>query len=240
MPKPGVGYTVANPTSSYIMEKLTNPPQRYAMHLDALPADGANWSLPRDHDAYERRYGPGTAEFGDRGFKMWYGSPQNEIGSVVADALTWWGQQHPNPEFDGRPTNVEIVDVQATNDPVWRLYLQSAREGFSAAHPVHVNDPGKPPGPYQEWNPFWGMMNYYFNDFQGGHTGRYQPHHRFLSRVTYVRMKQAFHQRWAWPMDLVVQKHQLGDEVLDAWIALLDQQGEENPIFVELQRELGG
>lgn len=40
-------------------------------------------------------------------------------------------------------------------------------------------------------------------------------------------------------MDLVVQKQALQDEVLDAWIANLDGQGEENPLFVELQKEFG-
>jgi hypothetical protein len=52
-------------------------------------------------------------------------------------------------------------------------------------------------------------------------------------------MRQAFGKRWAWPMDLTIQKHNLQDEVLDSWIAFLDAHGEENPTFVELQKEFG-
>jgi hypothetical protein len=279
MPKPGVGYTVSNATSSYILGTLASPPKSHLMDLSALPANESSWVLPQDSAAYEKRYGPGTTQFGDNGFKKWVGSPQNELRYVVVDALKWWGTQHTNPAFDGNPNGVEITDVQATNDMIWRTYLLTT-PGFSPANPQHVNDASKPHGPYQEMNSWWGMMNYYFNDYQQPGTGgtgtggtgtggtgtggtgtggtgtggtgtggtgtggtgtgaRYQPHHAFLAKVPYARMRQAFGKRWAWPMDLVVQKHNLQDEVLDAWIAFLDAHGEENPIFVELQKEFG-
>jgi hypothetical protein len=52
-------------------------------------------------------------------------------------------------------------------------------------------------------------------------------------------MRQAFGKRWAWPMDAIVQKYSLQNEVLDTWLAFLDGEGEANPIFVELQKEFG-
>jgi hypothetical protein len=287
MPNPGVGYTASSSTSSYVLGILTSPPRSHQMDLSALPANGHSWVLPQDSVAYEKRYGAGTAQFDDSGFKKWVGSPQNELKYVVVDALTWWGTQNPSSAFDGHPNDVEITDVQATNDMIWRTYLLTT-PGFSPGNPQHVNDASKPHGAYQEMNSWWGMMNYYFNDYQqpgtggtgggtggtggtgggtggtgggtggtggtgggtggtgggtggsGGGTGtRYHPHHAFLAKVPYSRMRQAFGKRWAWPMDLVVQNHNLQNEVLDAWIASLDGQGEENPIFVELQKEFG-
>jgi hypothetical protein len=234
MPKPGVGYTVPNPISSYVMGTLTSPPKSYAMVLSALPADGHTWVLPRDATAYEKRYGPGTAQFGDTGFKKWVGSPQNELKYIVVEALRWWGTQHPNPAFDGNPNDVEITDVQATNDPIYRAYILTT-PGFSPDNPQHVNDAGKPHGPYQEFNPLWGLMNYYFND----HPDPTGLKHPFLAKVPYERMKQAFGKRWAWPLDLTIQKHNLQQEVLAAWIFFLDDQGEANPTFVELKKEFG-
>ncbi|HZF07809.1 MAG TPA: hypothetical protein VFE33_03375, partial [Thermoanaerobaculia bacterium] len=163
MPKPGVGYTVSNATSFYILGTLTSPVQSHLMDLSALPSKGSSWGLPQDAGAYEKRYGPGTTQHGDTGFKKWAYSPQNELKFVVVDALRWWGTQHPNPEYDGNPNDVEITDVQASNDQVWHTYLLTT-PGFSPTNPQHVNDPSKPPGPYQEMNAWWGMMNYYVND----------------------------------------------------------------------------
>jgi len=296
MPKPGVGFTLSNPTSYYILGTLTSPVQSHAMNLGALPANGVSWAFPQDNAAYEQRYGTGTTEHGDHGFKKWAYSPQNELKYIVVDALRWWYSKNASPEYDGNPTDVEITDVQASNDQVWHTYLLTT-PGFSPSNPQHVNDPSKPHGPYQEMNAWWGMMNYFFNDNPGtgsgtgtggtgtgtgtggtgtggtgtggtgtggtgtgtggtgtgtggtgtgtgtggtgSGTGRYQPHHAFLSKVPYTRMKQAFGKRWAWPMDLVIQNHSLQNEVLDAWIAFLDGHGEENPTFVELQKEFG-
>ncbi len=176
---PGVGYDPQGrglSVSTYQLDTLTSPFRRYTMDFTADP--GAVGNAPNPYflnlsdavvrAAYEQRYGPDTA--GNR-FKRFAG-PGNEVASTLKDALVWWYQNRPEElggsteGRNGNPTEVEVIDVMATNDQsLWNAYLVAEIEGFSPERRVQINDPSKPEGDGQERHPFWKITWYYHNNF---------------------------------------------------------------------------
>jgi hypothetical protein len=119
--------------------------------------------------AFERRWGAGTAT---TRLKRWAG-PGNEVRFVLRDALVWAWKSHPEllggdaTHRNGEPTEVEITDMQATDDrTLYLAYLQSEAEGFSPEHRAVICDSTKPGGDGQEPNSFWGVPYYYHNNFR--------------------------------------------------------------------------
>jgi hypothetical protein len=177
--RPGVGYDPQArgfTTSSYQLDTLQSPYLHYRADFSAHPDQvGAhpdpyelNFADPAVAAAYELRWGPGTTS---HRFKRWAG-PNNEVRFLVAEALAWNFQQHPElmggdtALRNGVPTEVEITDVQAFDDrQIWVSYFESELDGFSPARRVTVCDPAKPPGDGQTTEPFWGIPYYFHNDY---------------------------------------------------------------------------
>jgi hypothetical protein len=176
----GVGY---NPqargfaVSSYQLDSLSAPFRTHLMDFSARPdlvgavpnAYYMNFGDPAVRAAYEQRYGPDTS--GPR-MKRWVG-PNNEVRSIVADALAWaYAQRHEflggSPAgFDGHPTEVEITDAQAVNDrDLYITFLIATVPGFSPETRVEVCDASLPGGDSQSENTFWSLTYYVHNNYQ--------------------------------------------------------------------------
>lgn len=176
---PGVGYDPRGrglSVSIYQLDSLNSAFRRYPMDFTADP--GVVGNAPNAYflnlgdalvrAAYEQRYGPDTA--GSR-FKRFAG-PGNEVASTLKDALVWWFHNRPDElggttaGRNGIPTEVEVIDVMATNDQsLWNTYLVAEIEGFSPERRAQINDPSKPSGDGQEQHPFWKLTWYYHNSF---------------------------------------------------------------------------
>lgn len=177
---PGVGYDVhakGLSVSRYQLDNLFGPFSSYVMNFSARPdLVGAspnpyylNLGDPAVKAAYELRWGPNTTS---NRFKRWQG-PNNEVRSVVKDALAWAFVARPDllggspAGFNGAPTEVEITDAQAVNDrALYTSYLVANADGFSPATRVEVCDPSLPPGDVETQNTFWSMTFYVHNNYQ--------------------------------------------------------------------------
>jgi len=177
--RPGVGYDPQArglTLSRYQLDTLTSPFLSHLADFSARPdlagahpdPYGMDFSDAAVRAAIERRWGPGTAS--DR-FKRWAG-PNNEVRFVVRDALAWALAKRPDllggdtANRNGKPTEVEITDVQAFNDSeIWVSYFQAEAPGFSPEHRVTICDPAKPSGDGEEIQPFWGIPYFFHNTF---------------------------------------------------------------------------
>lgn len=119
--------------------------------------------------AFERRWGPLTAT---EHFKRWQG-PGNEVKFILHDALVWAFTRHPEmlggdtANRNGEPTEVELIDIQATNDrALWLAYFQTELPGYSPERRVSVCDANLPAGDGDYTEPFWGIPYYYHNKIQ--------------------------------------------------------------------------
>jgi hypothetical protein len=188
--RPGVGYDpqVRGLTySQYELDQIGSPFLSYRMNFSARPdLVGAHpnpyaFALgdPAVVAAYELRWGPGTAS---TRLKRWAG-PNNEVRYVVHDALVWAWKNHPEllggdvTNRNGVPTEVEITDVQATNDTdLYFSYFKAVLPGFSPDRRVVICDPTKPSGDFDEPNNFWGGLPYFYhNNFRPAFYSPQQP-----------------------------------------------------------------
>jgi hypothetical protein len=178
--RPGVGYDPQArglTTSSYELDVLGSPFLFYKSDLSAQPdLAGAHpnpyflaFSDAAVRDAFERRWGPGTAT---TRFKRWAG-PGNEVRSLLSDALVWAWTKHPEllggdaSNRNGEPTEVEITDMQAFNDrALWIAYFQAELPGFSPDRRVVICDPAQSPGDGETTEPFWRIPYYFHNRYQ--------------------------------------------------------------------------
>lgn len=177
--RPGVGYDPqprAITLSRYQLDSLNSSYVSYQMDFTAHPDQvGANpnpyyidLSDRAVRAAYEQRYGPQTA--GEH-FKRWQG-PGNEVKFLLREALAWAYAKHPEylggdtSNRNGEPTEVEITDMQATNDRgIWLEYFESELDGYSADRRVTICDSKLPPGEGDYIEPFWGISYFYNNKY---------------------------------------------------------------------------
>lgn len=109
-----------------------------------------DFNVPGVRETFELRYGPGSAPPGRGG---WQG-PNNEYRAILRDALIW--------KFGGgEPTDVEVTDVQATNDTT--IYHPFLELDESPDRPHPISDPRLPAGLQQRRNPFLGHREWVFN-----------------------------------------------------------------------------
>ncbi len=178
--RPGVGYDPqarAVNVSRYQLDTLTSQYLSHNMDFTAHPDEVGRNPNPYYIDlsdpvvvaAYERRYGPET---GGRHFKRFQG-PGNEVRSILRDALVWAFAKHPEylggdtSNRNGEPTEVEITDMQATNDRgIWLAYFQNELDGFSSERRVTICDASLPSGEGDTVEPFWGIPYYFVNRYE--------------------------------------------------------------------------
>lgn len=178
--RPGVGYDPQArglTVSRYQLDSLNSAFLSHPIDFDARPdlvgtppsAYYLNYGDRAVAAAIEQRWGAGTAT---EHFKRWQG-PGNEVKFLLHDALVWAFREHPEmlggdtSNRNGEPTEVEIIDMQATNDrSLWLAYFQNALEGYSADRRAIVCDAKLPAGDGEYTDPFWGIQYYYHNNFQ--------------------------------------------------------------------------
>jgi hypothetical protein len=170
--------------SRYQVDTLSSPWLNAPMDFSADPwavggSEFLDFSRPEVFAAYERRYGAGTACTGGLAetaacaghvFKRFAG-PGNEVRSQVTDALAWWYVKDraglggsPRCHGDGRPSEREITDAQATNDRrLWERWHSEGALGGSTDRPQLQCEPSKAPGLRSEADPFWGWNNWIKN-----------------------------------------------------------------------------
>jgi hypothetical protein len=178
--RPGVGYDSRArglTISRYELDTLGSPFIEYPIDFSARPdlvgVSPNPYALvlsdPAVHAAFELRWGPNTAS---SRLKRWAG-PGNEVRFILHDSLVWAWTKHPEllggdtTNRNGLPTEVEITDMQATDDRgLYVAYFQSEVQGFSPDHRVVICDPTKPAGDFDGYNSFWGLPYYYHNNFK--------------------------------------------------------------------------
>jgi hypothetical protein len=178
--RPGVGYDPQArglTISRYELDTLGSPFLSYPIDFSARPdLVGANpnpyallFSDPAVHAAYEQRWGPYTAS---TRLKRWAG-PGNEVRFILRDALVWAFTERPEllggdtTGRNGLPTEVEITDMQATDDRgLYTAYFRSEVPGFSPDNRAVICDPTKPSGDFDGYNSFWSLPYYYHNNFR--------------------------------------------------------------------------
>jgi hypothetical protein len=178
--RPGVGYDPQArglTVSRYQLDNLNSPFLSHSIDFNARPdlvgaapnAYYLNFGDPLVRAAIELRWGAGTST---THFKRWQG-PGNEVKFILHDALVWAFREHPEmlggdtSNRNGEPTEVEMIDIQATNDrALWFAYFQNELEGYSPEHRATVCDAKLPAGDGEYTDPFWGIQFYYHNNFQ--------------------------------------------------------------------------